>query len=215
MSHNDNTIPEMPLVQLTALVLEAAGGTGADLLTVAMAQAELDRRLQEEALNENEVRRMTYAQLRDTINSSDNVNTLEVARDEFHRRLRAHGCRRPLRQRWHEKSTPSETPAEAAAATACPRCFQVAIPKNNAAGRPRGWWFIHYEGSRPARQMELFPDRPPLLLLAGRDDRDMCELSLEESGLARRRGAEILPREFEDEWVRQGGAPFQQARAQK
>lgn len=40
--------------------------------------------------------------------------------------------------------------------------------------------------------MELHPDVAPLLLTAGKDDMDMCELSLDETGLARKRGAEIL-----------------------
>ena len=34
---------------------------------------------------------------------------------------------------------------------------------------------------------------------------EMCELSLEETGLSRKRGAEILPREFEEEWKKNGG----------
>ena len=57
--------------------------------------------------------------------------------------------------------------------------------------------------------MELHPDKPPVLLIAGKDDMEMCELSLDETGLARKRGAEILPREFEDEWKQCGGGPYQ------
>ena len=44
-----------------------------------------------------------------------------------------------------------------------------------------------------------------LLLVAGRDDMDMCELSLRETGLTQRRGAEISRQEFEVEWKRHGG----------
>lgn len=36
----------------------------------------------------------------------------------------------------------------------------------------------------------------------------MCELSLEETGLARKRGAEILEAEFNKEWEKWGGKPF-------
>lgn len=36
----------------------------------------------------------------------------------------------------------------------------------------------------------------------------MCELSLEETGLARKRGAEILESEFENEWSRNGGEQY-------
>ena len=46
---------------------------------------------------------------------------------------------------------------------------------------------------------------------------EMCELSLEETGLARKQGAEILDREFEDAWAKYGGKPYLQlsARAKK
>lgn len=33
----------------------------------------------------------------------------------------------------------------------------------------------------------------------------MCELNLEETGLTRKKGAEILGREFETEWGKYGG----------
>lgn len=82
--------------------------------------------------------------------------------------------------------------------------------------------------------MELHADKPPILLVAGMlkistrnhslsyfpchkiisiklciifagvDDMQMCELSLEETGLTRKRGAEILEHEFNKEWERHG-----------
>lgn len=63
--------------------------------------------------------------------------------------------------------------------------------------------------------MELHPERPPVLLIAGQDDMEMCELSLEETGLTRKRGAEILPREFEDEWGKHGGDPYEPAKKKR
>ena len=36
----------------------------------------------------------------------------------------------------------------------------------------------------------------------------MCELTLEETGLTRKEGAEILDHEFELEWTRHGGEPY-------
>ena len=36
----------------------------------------------------------------------------------------------------------------------------------------------------------------------------MCELSLEETGLTRKRGAEILEHEFNREWDRNHGKPY-------
>jgi myosin VI len=40
------------------------------------------------------------------------------------------------------------------------------------------------------------------------DDMQMCELSLEETGLTRKRGAEILEHEFNREWEKLGGATY-------
>jgi hypothetical protein len=34
----------------------------------------------------------------------------------------------------------------------------------------KGWWYAHFDGEWIARQMELHPDRPPILLIAGKDD---------------------------------------------
>lgn len=72
----------------------------------------------------------------------------------------------------------------------------------------RGWWYAHFDGSYVARQMELHAEKPPILLIAGVDDMQMCELSLEETGLTRKRGAEILEHEFNREWERHGGKFF-------
>merc|ERR1712021_40485 len=77
----------------------------------------------------------------------------------------------------------------------------------------KGWWYAHFDGQWIARQMELHPEKPPVLLLAGRDDMEMCELSLEETGLTRKRGAEILPREFETEWSKFGGEAYVSAKS--
>lgn len=46
------------------------------------------------------------------------------------------------------------------------------------------------------------------LLLSGKDDMQMCELSLEETRLTTKKGAEILPEEFEQEWMKHGGSPW-------
>lgn len=46
------------------------------------------------------------------------------------------------------------------------------------------------------------------LHLSGKDDMEMCELSLEETGLTRKRGAEILPRQFEEIWERCDGIQY-------
>ena len=53
--------------------------------------------------------------------------------------------------------------------------------------------------------MEVYHDRPAVLLVAGKDDMRMCELALEETGLVNRKGAEILQSDFEREWRKHGG----------
>lgn len=39
----------------------------------------------------------------------------------------------------------------------------------------------------------------------------MCELALEETGLTRKRGAEILDKEFDEEWNKHGGNSYLQS----
>lgn len=46
------------------------------------------------------------------------------------------------------------------------------------------------------------------LCLSGIDDMQMCELSLDETGLTRKRGAEVLEHEFNREWEKYGGKPY-------
>lgn len=38
---------------------------------------------------------------------------------------------------------------------------------NPNSGGKRGWWYAHFDGQYVARQMELHPDKPPILLVAG------------------------------------------------
>jgi myosin-6 len=38
---------------------------------------------------------------------------------------------------------------------------------DSMAGRKRGWWYAHFDGQYVARQMELHPDKQPILLVAG------------------------------------------------
>lgn len=83
-----------------------------------------------------------------------------------------------------------------------------AEPGSSASSDKKGYWYAHFDGQWIARQMELHPDKPPVLLVAGRDDMQMCELSLEETGLTRKRGAEILEHEFVREWEKSGGSPY-------
>lgn len=53
------------------------------------------------------------------------------------------------------------------------------------------------------------------LISKGVDDMKMCELSLEETGLTRKRGAEILESQFEEEWAKYGGLKILQNNAKR
>ena len=73
---------------------------------------------------------------------------------------------------------------------------------------PKGWWYAHFDGDWIACQMKITPEAKPVLLVAGKDDMKMCELSLSETGLTRKRGAEVLENEFEKVWQSNGGRAY-------
>jgi len=79
----------------------------------------------------------------------------------------------------------------------------------NGSENKKGWWYSHFDGNWIARQMEIYDDKPSVILLAGVDDMHMCELSLEETGLTQKRGAEILESEFDTEWKKNSGIKYQ------
>lgn len=170
-----------------------------------------------------------YSELRDTINTSCDIELLEACRIEFHRRLKVyHAWKAKNRRRTtmdeNERAPRSvmdaaskvpRTQAKAITTQSSQRYFRIPFIRpanqNNGAvldSNKRGWWYAHFDGQYVARQMELHPDKPPILLIAGMDDMQMCELSLEETGLTRKRGAEILENEFNKEWERHGGKPY-------
>ena len=41
------------------------------------------------------------------------------------------------------------------------------VTPNDYTGLKRGWWYAHFDGQYVARQMELHPDKSPILLVAG------------------------------------------------
>ena len=90
------------------------------------------------------------------------------------------------------------------------RFFRVPFvrPSPDKLDRKKGWWYAHFDGEWVVRQLELHPGKQPLLLVAGHNDMDMCELSLDETGLTRKRGAEILQSEFEEVWSKYGGKEY-------
>ena len=46
------------------------------------------------------------------------------------------------------------------------------------------------------------------MFIVGVDELRMCELALEETGLTRKRGAEILEKDFEQVWTSNGGVQY-------
>lgn len=172
-----------------------------------------------------------YAELRDTINTSCDLELLEACRSEFHRRLKVYHAwkaknkkkttmdenqRAPKSVLEAAKSQTGRPPLAAAKSQSqggdTNRYFRIPFVRPtdepSASSQQKGWWYAHFDGDWIARQMELHPDKHPILLLAGRDDMQMCELSIEETGLTRKRGAEILEHEFEKEWAKYGGKPY-------
>ncbi|XP_044756073.1 myosin heavy chain 95F isoform X3 [Coccinella septempunctata] len=162
-----------------------------------------------------------YSDLRDTINTSCDIDLLEACRHEFHRRLKVYHAWKAKNQRrsiMNENERAPRSVMESANKT--PRLQPkmnkddnykqryFRIPFTRGDPNKKGFWFAHFDGQYVARQMELHPEKVPVLLIAGKDDMQMCELSLEETGLTRKRGAEILESEFEKEWSKNGGKPY-------
>lgn len=50
------------------------------------------------------------------------------------------------------------------------RFFRIPFvrPSTNISDQgQKGWWYAHFDGQYVARQMELHPHKPPVLLMAG------------------------------------------------
>ncbi|KAK5903079.1 hypothetical protein CgunFtcFv8_006890 [Champsocephalus gunnari] len=186
-----------------------------------------------------ELSKWKYAELRDSINTSCDIELLAACREEFHRRLKVYHAwksKNKKRNTETEQRVPKSitdydrAPAVRKASQQNPapalpaRQLEVALNRQQRYFRipfirpgdaysdlqntKKGWWYAHFDGPWIARQMELHPDKHPVVLVAGKDDMEMCELSLEETGLSRKRGAEILPRQFEEIWERCGGVTY-------
>ncbi|XP_008586996.1 PREDICTED: unconventional myosin-VI-like, partial [Galeopterus variegatus] len=192
-------------------------------------------------IKKHDLSKWKYAELRDTINTSCDIELLAACREEFHRRLKVyHAWKSKNKKRNTEteqrapksvtdydfapflNNSPQQNPAAQLPArqqeiemNRQQRFFRIPFIRpadqyKDPQNKKKGWWYAHFDGPWIARQMELHPDKPPILLVAGKDDMEMCELNLEETGLTRKRGAEILPRQFEEIWERCGGIQYLQ-----
>uniref|UniRef100_A0A8C7KIN4 Unconventional myosin-VI n=1 Tax=Oncorhynchus kisutch TaxID=8019 RepID=A0A8C7KIN4_ONCKI len=204
-------------------------------MRIAQSEAEL---IPEESQNDAGLRsegpqRWVLMRTLDLGRDSDHIELLAACREEFHRRLKVyHAWKSKNKKRGNdtgntEQRAPKSVTDYAQANPAPPipaRQHEVAMNRQqryfripfirpgdqykDPQNKKKGWWYAHFDGPWIARQMELHPDKQPILLVAGKDDMEMCELSLEETGLTRKRGAEILPRQFEEIWERCGGIQY-------
>ncbi|KAG8194895.1 hypothetical protein JTE90_029186 [Oedothorax gibbosus] len=164
------------------------------------------------ASKKHDLSKWKYSDLRDAINTSCDLELLDACREEFHRRLKVYHSwkvknmqkgsnqsRAPDSVMLSAKNAPPMPPKRKSSlgTYATHRFFRIPFVRNSAQ---KGWWYAHFNGQWIARQMELHPDKPPIQLVAGKDDMQMCELSLDETGLAEKRGAEILEEEFNAVW---------------
>ncbi|XP_031758533.1 unconventional myosin-VI isoform X3 [Xenopus tropicalis] len=182
------------------------------------------------SVKKHDLSKWKYAELRDAINTSCDIELLAACREEFHRRLKVYHA-------WKSKNKKRNADTEQRAPKSVTdyaqqnpvvqlparqqeiemnrqqRYFRIPFIRpadqyKDPQNKKKGWWYAHFDGPWIARQMELHPDKPPIMLVAGKDDMEMCELNLEETGLTRKRGAEILPRQFEEIWERCGGIQY-------
>ncbi|KAM4694168.1 unconventional myosin-VI isoform 7-T8 [Discoglossus pictus] len=181
------------------------------------------------SVKKHDLSKWKYAELRDAINTSCDIELLASCREEFHRRLKVYHAwksknkkrnteteqRAPKSVTDYAQQNPMPLPArqQEVEMNRQQRYFRIPFIRpadqyKEPQNKKKGWWYAHFDGTWIARQMELHPDKPPIMLVAGKDDMEMCELNLEETGLTRKRGAEILPRQFEEIWERCGGIQY-------
>ncbi|XP_073935606.1 unconventional myosin-VI isoform X2 [Castor canadensis] len=230
LRRNDGTRPKMTPEQMANEMSEFLSRGPAVQATKAAA-----------GTKKHDLSKWKYAELRDTINTSCDIELLAACREEFHRRLKVyHAWKSKNKKRNTEteqrapksvtdydfapflNNSPQQNPAAQLPArqqeiemNRQQRFFRIPFIRpadqyKDPQNKKKGWWYAHFDGPWIARQMELHPDKPPILLVAGKDDMEMCELNLEETGLTRKRGAEILPRQFEEIWERCGGIQYLQ-----
>lgn len=203
-----------------------------DVVVPPLKRSEEFRSQRAEALQKKyDLTKWKYAELRDTINTSCDIELLDACREEFHRRLKVYHS---WKQKNKKKSEPAvderapnevlknadepavnSTKAAPSKAGATQRFFKIpfARPADEFRGetqKKHGMWYAHFDGEWIARQMEIYPDKTPTLMIAGVDDLQMCELKLEETGLTRKKGAEVLGKDFEAEWGQFGGKEYLQ-----
>eukprot|EP00117_Sycon_ciliatum_P041054 scpid20544/ scgid30089/ Unconventional myosin-VI; Unconventional myosin-6 len=213
----DSAKPQDVLVKDSEPAQEVSRIARTTLPSASEAPAQADKKLPD-------LSKWKYEKLKEVISSgSADVELLAACRDEFHRRLKVYHAWKVKNKKkganvdnkpdaisapkGFSSSKPQTMPAEQRPQ----RFFRVPFirPEDRKTSPcQKGWWFAHFDGSWVARQMELHPERPPVLYIAGKHDLKMCELSLEETGLARKKGAEILCDHFDELWKKHNGPQY-------
>jgi len=107
------------------------------------------------------------------------LELLEACREEFHRRLKVYHS-------WKSRANKNKTDGEQRAPSSIldqnvnlnsnkpnpnnkseQRYFRIPFVKPNTTSGQKGWWFAHFDGQWIARQLEIHPERLPILLIAG------------------------------------------------
>uniref|UniRef100_A0A672KM55 Unconventional myosin-VI n=1 Tax=Sinocyclocheilus grahami TaxID=75366 RepID=A0A672KM55_SINGR len=129
-----------------------------------------------------------------------NIELLAACREEFHRRLKVYHA-------WKSKNKKRNAQDEQRAPKA-------------VTDYGKKWRWVSAKRVRMKCKLDTVdrnnflcgPDKyicdTSVFVLIGKDDMEMCELSLEETGLTRKRGAEILSRQFEEIWEHYGGIQY-------
>ncbi|KAM7307773.1 unconventional myosin-VI isoform X2 [Ixodes scapularis] len=125
-----------------------------------------------------------YSELRDVINTSCDLELLAACREEFHRRLKVyHAWKSKNAKKGSGDTSQNRVPTTLQNGGALPggqgdavdgedgrqRYFRIPFRKD---GSSSGLWFAHFDGQYIARQMELHPGRPPVLLLADKEKKE-------------------------------------------
>jgi len=170
-----------------------------------MAEIKWSNKKQAQIYKKHNIVDWKQSKLRDMINTSNDIDLMEVCREEFYHRLKA-------LKAWKKKKGMA---VEEESGDGKPKKKRPKQKKKPTKERPqqffrtkKGLNYYHFDGQWVVRQMLCRPDEPAQLFSAGRDDMDMISESLEESGLGRKAGAACSGRDFEKIWTTWGGDPY-------
>jgi myosin-6 len=123
-----------------------------------------------------------YSELRDTINTSCDLELLEACREEFHRRLKVYHSWKSRANKNKSTDTQQRAPdsifdqninynsnnlTNGQNSKSEQRYFRIPFVRPTNTTGQKGWWFAHFDGQWIARQLEIHPEKQPILLIAG------------------------------------------------